>query len=145
MKMKPMVYSGNGISELLYEETVTITDKQLQICVVNIRGSHPCGYIRIPDDVYLAMSSECTKPDAICDCNNWHADVHYGITYAEFGRHVDNDAIREGFWIGWDYAHFNDYTYYIDIDPYPWETTYTTKEIVDEAIKAIPTIRFYPE
>ena len=138
MKMKPMVYSGNGISELLYEETVTVNGKEFQICVVNIRGSHPCGYIRIPDDAYLEL-------DAICDCNNWYANVHCGITYAKFGRPIDNDAIKEGFWIGWDYAHLNDYTCGIDIDPLPWETTYTTKEIVDEAIKAIPTIRFYSE
>ena len=57
---------------------------------------------------------------------NWHG----GITFSKksMGGNLKN---VEGKWIGWDYAHFDDYT-----DYFPYGKKYTTEEIVRE-IKSI--------
>ena len=69
-------------------------------------GSHPCAYVQIPKDhcLYNPNASDMDYMDIV---------VHGGVTYAEKGvcSLMDNEDYCHGFWIGWDYAHGDDYYY----------------------------------
>lgn len=59
-------------------------------------GTHPCCYVRIP----LGNKYYNTDFDKI------DIDCHGGVTYAQF----HDFGFGKNYYIGWDYAHFNDYT-----------------------------------
>ena len=117
--MEQMVYSGDGISKVLYTEE---RGKGYRLAVLNIRGSHPCAYVQFPgieelesyDDLYMTVD-----------------DPHGGFTYL---GDLEQNGLT-GIWIGWDYAHYGDYTYSsfsYPVDDYG-EKKYTTEEVVEEA------------
>jgi hypothetical protein len=59
-------------------------------------GTHPCCYIKLnPDEKYYGKSDD----DILLPC-------HGGVTFAKMTQ--DDDRFENGFWIGWDYAHFGD-------------------------------------
>lgn len=140
MKMKPMVYRDYGTSdpELLYYYYDIINE--FEIAIIN-RGSHPCGYIRVPDEMLeKARKIACEMDASVDDYDNWYADVHYGLTYAELGRPFDDDRLTSGLWIGWDYAHLGDR--YGLRWRHPCEKAWTTEEIFEEALNALDSVRF---
>ena len=79
---------------------------------------------------------------------------HGGITYAEnylrlLGDINDDGTDWEyelkdtsGVWIGWDYAHCDDYMYnpYFDREPMEWEHKWTYKELVLDVFNVIDQI-----
>lgn len=136
-KMKEMVY-GIDNSCLLHQEWVG----DYQIAVVNIHGSHPCGYIRIPDQMLNDLLKN-NGMSAINNENDWEASVHYGLTYCDYGDRGYPDELKYGLWIGWDYAHLGDYCGF-DVSDRSGKK-WTTEEIVQEAKNALETIKFYPE
>lgn len=140
MKMKPMVYRDfGGSQELLYYYYDIVND--FEIAIVN-RGSHPCGYIRVPDKMFEKARKIAHEMDAsVYDYDNWYADVHYGLTYANVRRPFKDDRLTEGFWIGWDYAHAGDHCGLIW---HPGEKEWTTEEIFEEALNALDSVRFCP-
>ena len=59
-------------------------------------GTHPCCYVRIPlGNKYYNI-----------DFDKIDIDCHGGITYAQFC----DFGFGKKYYIGWDYAHFDDYT-----------------------------------
>ena len=132
--MKEMIYSGNGITELLAIEWF---NDGTAYAVVNVRGSHPCAYIQFPgiekiesyEDVYLLY-------DEADDF--W---VHGGFTFLGTYKLIG----LPGIWLGWDYAHLGDWTqgYPIAEDPFDHrdEKKWTTEEVVDHARRALDHIR----
>ena len=132
--MKKMIYSGNGITELLAIEWF---NDGTAYAVVNTRGSHPCAYIQFPniekikdyDDVFI---NEDESDDF------W---IHGGFTF--LGT-LENLGLP-GIWLGWDYAHCGDWTQYCPADQDPFdhkdEKEWTTEEVVNDARKALVYIR----
>lgn len=96
-------------------------------------GTHPCAYVELPKD------------------HKWygkHYDYipikcHGSLTYSSDSGVVfpdDHPNHRDGFWIGWDYSHYDDY--------YPFNTIFddlrfisgkkwTTEEILEEVHNVI--------
>lgn len=68
-------------------------------------GTHPCSYIRVPDENKFYGK----------DYDDIPLDCHCGLTFSAMFPNEDykrNDVFSNGFWIGWDYAHYCDYTVY---------------------------------
>lgn len=87
-------------------------------------GSHPCGYVKLnKENIDKAKDAPC----------------HGGVTYAETYLNISEDERLEGSFIGWDYAHFNDY-YYCGKDSFG-SYKYTTEEIVSECINVIDWLK----
>lgn len=96
-EMKEMVYGINpGLYVLYHEES---EDGKYGIAVININGSHPCAYCKFPE---LDNNDVCDE-NRVCILTD--ADIHGGLTF--LGQRVD--AGLDGVWVGWDYAHFDDY------------------------------------
>lgn len=108
-----MVYSSQKSFGILSYDTY----KGYEYLVLSF-GTYPCAYIR---------ADKLTKKQI----NYIDKNCHGGITFSKksMGGYLKN---TEGEWIGWDYAHFNDY-----IDAYfSYGKKYTTEEIIRE-IKSI--------
>lgn len=132
--MKEMIYSGNGITELLAIEWF---NDGTAYAVVNVHGSHPCAYIQFPG-IEKIENYNCI--DLFYD----EADdfwIHGGFTF--LGTH-ENIGLP-GIWLGWDYAHCGDWTQTLPIAEdrfsHEDEMKWTTEEVVDHAKKALDYIR----
>lgn len=64
--------------------------------LVESYGTHPCAYVKVDDNWD--------------DKDNESIDCHGGITFS--GTHTKVTELKEGYWIGWDYAHAEDYICY---------------------------------
>ncbi len=112
--MKEMIYKAQ-------QEEITILEKSeykgFEYCCLSF-GTHPCAYVKLPD-CYNSVDYIDVK------CNG-------GITYDAYVLRLKNGEIENGNWIGWDYAHCNDYVgYYSDITySYKALKKWTTKEII---------------
>lgn len=107
-----MVYSSRRSFGILSYDTY----KDYEYLVLSF-GTHPCAYIR---------ADKLTKKQI----DYINKTCHGGITFSK--KSIGGDLKNtEGEWIGWDYAHFNDYTDYS-----PHGKKHTTEEIVSE-IKSI--------
>lgn len=121
--MKEMVYSRERLSppEILFSENYL----GYEIYGVNL-GTHPCGYVRIPegDKLFGLSYSEIYDRDYDISCNG-------GLTYSNKGLSVTEAS---GWFIGWDYAHCWDYSGYDEINSYDskkWSTRGIYSECVD--------------
>lgn len=131
-KKKPMVYGAKTDGVLYYE----VFDDGYGIMVKNIRGSHPCGYVRLPDEIAVKIMED--NSSKYCEDSIWiDADIHGGITYSGF---MDDFA---GYFIGWDYAHYGDYTWtgYDHLFREPDEKHWTTDEVIEEAKLVVKALR----
>ncbi len=125
VEYKQMVYQKDRKLEILCEGKY----KDYQFYILNL-GTHPTAYIEIPktSDLYGK------------DYNNIDIDVHGGLTYSDDQLH----SVKENTWfIGWDYAHLNDYAGYEEIMPENIRTggkMWTTEEIFEDVVSAIEQI-----
>lgn len=137
----PMNY-GKDDGKILY---FCELDNGFKIEIVNIRGSHPCAYIMVPDTF---IEDHCHDGE-IYTYYNWYASVHGGFTYVGFLPRIVPDGYdkdKRELWLGWDYAHCGDYTCF-DINKFPplkYEHMWTTEEIIEEAQEVIDTLEFIP-
>lgn len=89
-------------------------------------GSHPCAYVDVGHSEFLADEINC----------------HGGITY---GDNILATVPEKSYFIGWDYAHYNDFLVYNDRlareygEPYRAHK-YTLTEIVKECVNVIDQI-----
>ena len=90
-------------------------------------GSHPCAYIDVGHSEFSAGAINC----------------HGGITYED---NILATVPEKSYFIGWDYAHYNDFLVFNDRlakeygEPYRAHK-YTLTEIVKECINVIDQIR----
>ena len=92
-------------------------------------GSHPTAYVKIPEN------HKYYKKD-ICEID---VNVHGGITYSGNHLYIENNQKIEGWFIGWDYAHWGDYMGYEEKFPMKLRTggkKWTVKEIYKEVREA---------
>ncbi len=130
--MKEMIYSGNGKTELLYVEWNTLGQA---LAVVNVRGSHPCGYIQFPGIADLE-----SYDDLWIEADDEDFYIHGGFTFLGSLEFLG----LPGTWIGWDYAHYGDWTQSLppeqDVFGHEGEKKHRAGEIVETARKALDFI-----
>lgn len=98
MHMKPMKYGTNEEKTVLCEDTY-----QGYMFRIISYGTHPCAYVKIPN------KHKCYKKNP----ENYSVYCHGGFTYS--GNYLLGDLPSEKhdvWWVGWDYAHYKDYTVY---------------------------------
>jgi hypothetical protein len=93
-------------------------------------GTHPTAYINIPEDHrYYGRTYEGIG-----------LLVHGGVTYSKDHLWISEKERKKGWFIGWDYAHYGDYTGYQELLPEEFKTTddkkWTTEEIRKEVLEA---------
>ena len=134
-KIKPMIYQTKRKIELLCKDKY----KNYNYYVLNL-GTHPTAYIEISKEDKLYGKSYDEIYRIGCDI-----DVHGGLTYS------DNELMgisSDNWFIGWDYAHCNDYCGYEEDMPESIRTygkKWTTEEIIDECKNAIDQIIEFEE
>lgn len=123
--IKPMIYNKNRTGSA--EQIAGGTYKNFDYYVLNLK-THPTAYIDVTD-----------SPLNGCD-EDIDISCHGGITWCyNFVKSID----KKGWFIGWDYAHYEDYMDYGDatlnnmsLDKKKW----TTEEIVEEYKNVIDQI-----
>jgi len=106
------IYKSGRVHEVLIQDTY----RGYEYVIVTY-GSHPCAYVKM-----LENSKNYEKNYDDIDIN-----VHGGLTFGDDLTRVRKDLT--GWYIGWDYAHLGDFTFYnhsLGISP---EKKYTINEI----------------
>lgn len=132
IEYKQMQYQKDRKIEILFEGTY----KNYQFYILNL-GTHPTAYVNIPitsklfgkeyDDIYYM---------------DLDIDVHGGLTYSDKNLYLNNKN-AEGWFIGWDYAHYDDYAGYEEMFPKDLKTggkKWTTEEIFEDVVNCIESI-----
>ncbi len=114
--MKPMIYKKEYIVEVLHEGNY----KGYDFAIVS-QGPHPTAYVRIPEthQLYGVHYRYLT------------AVVEWGFT---FSRHTKDYHFEDGYWIGWDHAHCDDYS---GAHPEFGGKKWTTEEVYEEVKEVI--------
>ena len=132
-KIKPMIYQKDRKMELLHKGEY----KGYNFYILNL-GTHPTAYIEIPKEhkLYGKDYNEIYEM-------GYDIDVHGGLTYS------DDELMcvkSENWFIGWDYAHCDDYAGYYEEDFLRHLSEmrklkkWTTEEIIEECKSAINQI-----
>lgn len=133
VEYKQMKYQADRKLEILCEGKY----KAYQFYILNL-GTHPTAYIEIPFTNKLFGMGYGEIYDMGIDI-----EVHGGLTYADdYLRDIKNNT----WFIGWDYAHYNDYAGYEIRFPEELRTggkKWTTEEIFDDVVSVIEQIRKY--
>lgn len=130
MKIQEMVYQKERKMEILFAGVY----RKYKYFILNL-GTHPTAYIEIPKGNKLYKKSY----NKIYDMG-YGIDVHGGLTYSD--KELMGVESKNWF-IGWDYAHYNDYLgYEIDMltNVMPYGKKWTTEEIIEECQSAIDQI-----
>lgn len=131
--IKPMIYDKNRSESA--EQIAGGTYKNFDYYVLNLK-THPTAYV----DVSNSPLNGVLYDDIDISC-------HGGLTYSKKAlRTVD----KEGWFIGWDYAHYGDYMDYGDVlfnNMFQYKKKWTTEEIVEECKNVIDQIvaKYYNE
>ncbi len=126
---KEMIYEPQMRKEDFLERG---TYKGFSYMVVSY-GQHPCCYIEIPQGHKFYRKDYDSNELRDIDC-------HGGLTFADFRDFGDG----LNYYIGWDYAHYNDYAgYYMLFDPQPTIPLkkWTTEEMSNECKSVIDQIQ----
>lgn len=118
---KEMEYGERRIIDVLLKGAY----KDYEFVILNL-GTHPTAYVRIPkNNKYYEKGYD----DIEVEC-------HGGLTFARQDFHFNPIVVKDSWWIGWDYAHYDDYSDY---------TTYgkkwTTEEIFKEVVNVINELK----
>lgn len=130
--MKEMKYGFERENELLEK------GKELGFTyyIINL-GTHPTAYIEIPKGHKL-YNKDCKDIYKEVDI-----DVHGGLTYSRNYLWIGKNQKIEGWFIGWDYAHYGDYLGCEERFPKELRTCgkkWTTEEILEEVKEACKKI-----
>lgn len=129
-KIKEMEYGKERKLELLCKDKYN----GYNYYILNL-GTHPTAYIEITKGSKLYGKSYDEIYEMGCDI-----DVHGGLTYS---RNELMGIESENWFIGWDYAHCNDYCGYEEDMPESIKTygyKWTTEEIIKECKYVIEQI-----
>ena len=127
--MKQMQYQANNKIELLDSGTF----KNYNYYILSL-GTHPTAYVEIPksNKIYEKDYSEIDL------------EVHGGLTYSRDFLWISKEKKLQGWFIGWDYAHYGDYAGYELMFPQEFqiseEKKWTTEEILEEVKDVIRQI-----
>jgi hypothetical protein len=126
--MKDMVYGVDNSADVYAIEILAMGKYyQYDYAILNLGGSHPTAYVRLPE----GHKYDCE------DYENIDIAVHGGLTYA---RSYVQEVDKRGWWIGWDYNHWGDYSGAFNstqLDRKKW----TTKEILEHVKDVVIQLR----
>ena len=122
--MKEMIYQERLENPIILDEG---DFENRHYCIIS-QGTHPTAYI--------SLTELETKQSVDYDDYNDKADVHGGFTYLGKAYWNKNDKRT---YVGWDYAHYGDFTYSL-FSIFQWGEKYTTEFILDEVKNAIKQI-----
>lgn len=132
--MKPMVYQEDGKREVLAHGE---DPRGYGYVILNL-GTHPTAYVSLPKDDPYYEKGHTETSEAISRC------VHGGLTYSNYDVRGDESySPPNGWWLGWDYGHCDDYHGYYtgDSEENVWlrahTKKWTTREIYDEVMAFI--------
>lgn len=97
-------------------------------------GTHPTAYVQIP------KGHPCFE--LYRDSINIY--VHGGLTYAKKYLVINNNEPIKGWFIGWDYAHYGDYTGFDEMYPIEFRAggkKWTTKEIQEDVFEVCKQLK----
>lgn len=126
-KIKEMIYKSNLERDILLEGNF----KGYHYLIVSY-GTHPCAYVELKDNEYELYPSD----------KKWFelVDVHGGITYTGNLHHLLENTNKH--FIGWDYAHCEDYVgYFGDDKAFTEFKKYTVKDIMKDVKKVINQLK----
>lgn len=123
--MKEMIYTNN---RHFPEQLASGTFLGYNYYVLSL-GTHPCAYVEIPKNNKFFGK----------DYDDIHIACHGGLTYA---GHQLATADHEGWFIGWDYAHYGDYSGCLPPFLNEGSTQYTTTEMVEDCKQVIMQIEY---
>ena len=122
--IKPMEYQSSRKIELLYDAPY----RGYHFYILSL-GTHPTAYVEIPKDHKFYKKNYNDIDDKII--------VHGGLTYSRDYLSIDkNIKIEDSWFIGWDYAHYDDYFCYIG-HLGNFGKKWTTKEMIAECKNVI--------
>lgn len=120
MNMQEMIYQENRIPPVRLADGVY---RGVPFYVLSF-GTHPCAYVDI-------------APLGLHAINERDIDCHGGITYhCDYLATVDH----EGNFLGWDYAHYMDYSGSLPFLNFGGSKRWTTAEVVAECKSVIDQI-----
>lgn len=124
--MKEMKYLPHRAIGLLYQGNY----KNFNYVILSL-GTHPTAYVEIPKDhKYYGLSYD-----------DMNIDCHGGLTYSgEDYWNMETCSNSDRYFIGWDYAHFEDYIGTEIVYPKEFQSNgkkWTTAEILEEVKEAI--------
>lgn len=122
--MKEMIYQERLEKPIILDEG---DFENRHYCIIS-QGAHPTAYISLTEE-------EITQSIDYDDYND-KANVHGGFTYLGKAYWNKNDKRT---YVGWDYAHYGDFTY-SSFSIFQWGEKYTTEFILDEVKNAIKQI-----
>lgn len=123
--MKEMQYKATRQAPIILDEG---TIDKFNYKIISF-GQYPCAYIEIP----------VTHRYYKVNYDNINIHCHGGLTYGRMGL-VSCD-ITTGYWIGWDYAHVDDY-FEIGLSSLSLGTKkWTTKKILEEVKEVIGELK----
>lgn len=123
-EMKPMIYQIERKIEVLFSGKY----KNYPFYILNL-GTHPTAYINVIYDMRYKFK----------DYGQINLDVHGGLTYSKDNLLLEYERIK-GWFIGWDYGHFNDYAGYEEKFPMELRSDgkkWTTEEIFEDVKSVI--------
>lgn len=129
--MKKMIYQAERKIEVLD----TGTCLRFFYWILNL-GTHPTAYVKISESHKYYQKHY----------DDIDIDVHGGLTYSKDHLWISESQEIEGWFIGWDYAHYNDYAGYEEKLPEELRLKssgkkWTTKEIREEVYKVCEQLR----
>ena len=117
--MKEMIYKSKREVEVLDSGKY----KGFDYLILSL-GTHPTAYVRIPKThKYFKQEYE-----------NIDVDCHGGLTYSS---EKVSQSDKKGWWIGWDYAHFGDYSGYDGFPNVTQDRKYYTSDVLYDVKEAI--------
>lgn len=122
--MKEMIYQERLENPIILDEG----DFENRHYSIISQGTHPTAYI--------SLTKEELEQSNDYDDYNDKANVHGGFTYLGKAYWNKNDKRT---YVGWDYAHYGDFTYSL-FSIFQWGEKYTTEFILDEVKNAIKQI-----
>lgn len=121
--MKEMIYINEQKRELLD----TGIYKNYKYYIMSL-GTHPTAYIEIPEESKLYNKNY----------DDIYINVPGGLTYSQDYLYISETKKLEGWFIGWDYAHYGDYYGgYTELLQTNGSKKWTTEEILEEVKDAI--------
>lgn len=131
--MKEMEYQENRKLEVLWSGVIND-----HLCAILNLGTHPTAYVMVNDDEPFFGVGYNDLP------NELYSSVHGGLTYAEDNLPGETECqFPKGWWLGWDYAHCDDYLgYYTPKDDYLYGhgKRWTTAEILSDVIDFVDAL-----
>ena len=123
-EMKQMVYTADRNREILDMGEY----KGFTYAIISL-GWHPCAYVKIPENHKYFKVNYNDLP--MIDC-------HGGITFSEPYLSVADDKDLDGWWIGWDYSHYMDFSgLSLRSNNFTEGKKYSTAEILSDVFKVI--------